>query len=261
MLNIHDIRNRGIGTYWITPSYTEMLDGYCVSSIVWWLIIRYEMHCCELHSVWRAERRADQMKARHSLVAPPAQSLRLPRPTALRKRSNGPNSVSLSPAHHGHAGITPRLVSLLVLPSLAISRHTRVFGMKRLLPVLVIMQGIVKAAAAAGSNSSAFILRSAPNLNASPFGLYDDRPDDCPPWYALVSAAVYTYPFLVSTVYCPHLSAITALRATNSTANVNAQQASAETTALNQVSSNRCSVANASLRFVSRRGESTRSTS
>ena len=201
------------------------------------------------------------MKARHQFGGASGPIPAAAPATALRKRSNGPNSVSLSPAHHGHAGITPRLVSLLVLPSLAISRHTRVFGMKRLLPVLVIMQGIVKATAAAGSNSSAFILRSAPNLNASPFGLYDDRPDDCPPWYALVSAAVYTYPFLVSTAYCPHLSAITALRATNSTANVNAQRASGETTALNQVSSNLCSVVNGSLRFVSRWGESTRSTS
>jgi hypothetical protein len=71
--------------------------------------------------------------------------------------------------------------------SLPLRRLRQMKARMRLLPVLVLMQGMAKGTAAAGGNSSAFDIQS-PTLNTSPFWRYDDRPDGCPPWYALVDS-------------------------------------------------------------------------
>jgi hypothetical protein len=98
-----------------------------------------------------------------------------------------------------------------------------------LLSVLVIVQGVIAASFADVGNSSAFKLQTA-DLHTSPFRLYDDRPDDCPPWYQSIEG-IRCLSGLVSTVCCRCLSASTALRATSSTASVNVPLALGETTA------------------------------
>lgn len=95
----------------------------------------------------------------------------------------------------------------------------------------IILLHLPAAINAASTNFSAFNLQSS-NLNTNPFRGYDDRPDDCPPWFALKSPLANVQ---VSTVSSPRLNVKTTPPATNSTANANVLLASAETTVSSQV--------------------------
>src|SRR5271168_1322904 len=84
----------------------------------------------------------------------------------------------------------------------------------------------------AAANVSAINMQSS-NLNTSPFRIYEDRPENCPPWY---TPYLRTYTdSTVSTVCFRHLNVKIMPHATNSTANADVHQVSVETTVFNQV--------------------------
>jgi hypothetical protein len=99
---------------------------------------------------------------------------------------------------------------------------------KRLLAVVAMIQ--LSTVTSGSPNLTAISLQS-PNLNTSPFRLYDDRPDDCPPWFVSAKRPLR----IVSTVFFQHSSVRIMPPVTNTTANVNVPLASEATTVSLQV--------------------------